>query len=141
MTTLANQTHRWEKQSLNHLQINYECQSAVQCVCLKTFIGQPHSLSVDSTAATSIRICWIAPVDTNSLIMFYSINTRNLNSTDAMAGVIVVNTTTRDTFFNVTGLLPGTTYELSVVAVSQVGDIVARSEASDPVIGTTDKTG
>ena len=83
----------------------------------------------------------MAPVDTNSPIAFYSINIHNLNNTDAMAGTIIVNTTTNHTSLNVTGLLPGTTYELSVVAVSQVGDIVARSEASDPIIRTTDITG
>ena len=46
------------------------------------------------------------------------------------------------TFFNVTGLLPGTTYELTVVAVSQGGDIVARSQPGDPIVditGVTDK--
>ena len=103
--------------------------------------GQPHTLSVDSTEATSIRICWVASMEANSTITFYSINARNLNSTDAMGDVVVVNTTTNATFFNVTGLLPGTTYELTVVAVSQGGDVVARSESSDPVIFTTDNTG
>ena len=106
-----------------------------------TFIGQPQSLSVDSNEATSIRICWIAPVDSFSPITFYSISIWNLSSTDAMASVVVVNTATNDTFLNVTGLLPGTTYELTVVAVSQVGDIVARSKASDPIIHTTNNTG
>ena len=103
-----------------------------------TFIDQPQSLSVDSTEVTSIHISWIAPVDIFYPIMFYSISIWNLSSTDAMASVVVVNTATNDTFFNVTGLLPGTTYELTVVAVSQVGDIVAKSKASHPIIHTTD---
>ena len=109
-------------------------------VYLKLFTATPsppHTLSVDSTEPTSIRICWVAPVDTNSPITFYSISILNLNSTDAMADVIATN----DTFVNITGLLPGTTYELTVVTVSQGGDIVARSETSDPVILTTDNIG
>ena len=53
----------------------------------------------------------------------------------------MANTTTNATYFNVTDLLPGTTYELTVVAVSQGGDIVARSEASDPVVDSTGVTG
>ena len=32
-----------------------------------------------------------------------------------------------ETFFNMTGLLPGMTYELAVVVVSRVGDAIARS--------------
>ena len=41
------------------------------------------------------------------------------------------------TFFNVTGLLPGTTYELTVVAVSIVRDVVARSQPSNLIQRTT----
>ena len=42
---------------------------------------------------------------------------------------------------NVTGLLPGTTYELTVMAVSQGGDVIARSQPSDPIVDTTSVTG
>ena len=61
-----------------------------------------------------------------------------------MNEVIAVNTSTNATFFNVTGLLPGTTYELTVVAVSQGGDAVTTSEArmrSNSVTTTTGLTG
>ena len=54
---------------------------------------------------------------------------------------MITNTITNDTFFNVTGLLPGTTYELTVVAVSQGGNIVAESQASGPIMDTTRVTG
>ena len=47
---------------------------------------------------------------------------------------VTMETNTNATSFNVTGLLPGTTYELTVVAVSQEGDINARSVESDSVI-------
>ena len=56
---------------------------------------------------------------------------------DTTAEVLTRNTTNNSTLFNVTGLLPGATYELTVVAVSQGGDIVATSEPSDPVVCTT----
>ena len=61
-----------------------------------------------------------------------------------MNEVIAVTTSTNATFFNVTGLLPGTTYELTVVAVSQGGDVVATSEArmrSNSATTTTRLTG
>ena len=93
---------------------------------------------MDGTETDSIRISWVAPMEANSPITFYLISACNLNSTDGMVGIILL---TNDTRFNITGLLPGTTYEMTVVAVSQGGDIVARSEASDLVIHTTDSTG
>ena len=77
----------------------------------------------------------------DSPISFYTINARNLNSSGGMDELVVTNTSTNATFFNVTGLLPGTTYELTVVAVSQGGDIVATSEPSGPRVQTTDLTG
>ena len=64
----------------------------------------------------------------------------NLNNT-ARVDKIVTNTSSNITSFNVTGILPGTTYLLTVVAVSQGGDIVAVSQASDPVVDSTDVTG
>ena len=103
--------------------------------------GQPHTLSVDGVDATSIIIGWVAPTEVHSPITFYSINTHNLNGTGRMTDIVLVNTTTNSTFFNVTNLLPGTTYELSVVAVSQGGDVIARSDPSDPATGSTEVTG
>ena len=77
----------------------------------------------------------------DSPISHYVINAVNLNSTGVMNMVVTANTTTNATFFNVTGLLPGTTYEMDVVATSQGGDIVAKSLASDTVVDSTDVTG
>ena len=76
-------------------------------------------------------------LEANSHISYYLISAQNLNSTGRMDEVVVANTTTNVTFFNVTGLLPGTTYELTVVAVSQQGDVVAKSVPSHPVITPT----
>ena len=77
----------------------------------------------------------------DSPISFYTVNAHNLNSSGGLDELVVTNTSTNATFFNVTGLLPGTTYELTVVAVSQGGDIIAVSEPSNPRIQTTGQTG
>ena len=100
--------------------------------------GQPRTISIETAVATHFRVCWDPPFNFDSPISYYLINAHNLNST---GGMVVANTTNNATFFNVTGLLPGTTYELTVVAVSQGGGIVAMSQASDPVIDTTGVTG
>ena len=86
-------------------------------------------------------MCWDAPFNFDSPISFYTINARNLNSSEGMDALVVTNTSTNATFFNVTGLLPGTTYELTVVAVSQGGDVVATSEPSASIVETTELTG
>ena len=65
----------------------------------------------------------------------------NLNNTQSEGDKVITNTISNETFYSVTGLLPGTTYELSVVAVSQGGDIIALSQASIPIIYTTGVTG
>ena len=82
--------------------------------------GQPRTLSVETIEAVYTLIHWEAPFVAKSPISCYAINTHNLNRTAAgrKNDVVVVNTITNVTFFNVTGLLPGTTYELTVVAVS-----------------------
>ena len=84
---------------------------------------------------------WDVPFNFDSPISFYTINACNLNSSGGMDEVVVTNTSTNATFFNVTGLLPGTTYELTVVAVSQGGDVVATSEPSAPIVERTEQTG
>ena len=77
----------------------------------------------------------------DSPITYYSVRACNLNVTTAEIDKIVTNTTTNTSFVNVTGLLPGTIYELTVVAVSQGGDVVALSQPSYPVVDATEVTG
>ena len=60
---------------------------------------------------------------------------------DNSAGMVTVSTVSSVTIFNVTGLLPGTAYELTVVAVSEGGDVIARSLESESVRATTENTG
>ena len=101
--------------------------------------GQPRTLSVDNVEATSFLVCWEAPFTFDSPISYYLITATNLN--DTTAEVLTRNTMTNSTFYNMTGLLPGTTYKLNVAAVSQGGNIIATSEPSDPVAHTTGFTG
>ena len=103
--------------------------------------GEPLALNAEVAGATSLLADWEEQDNLNSPVSFYTVNARNLNSTGGMDEVVVRNTSTNATYFNVTGLLPGTTYELTVVAVSQGGEIVATSLPSNTVIGTTDVTG
>ena len=91
---------------------------------------------MDTIKATYMRVCWEAPL--NSSVSYYLINASSLNDTGRD---LVTNTSSNTTFFNVTGLDPGTTYELTVVAVSQGGDVIARSQASEPVVRTIGFTG
>ena len=102
--------------------------------------GRPHTLSVKESEATLFHVCWEAPVRSDSHISYYLLGACNLNSSSE-SNKTIFSTITNATSSYVTGLLPGTTYELSVVAVSQGGDIVARSQPSDPIINTTSVTG
>ena len=94
--------------------------------------GQPRTVAVESVGATWVLICWDSPFTAESPISHYEITARPANADIAM---VTVTTASNNTFSNVTGLLPGTTYELTVVAVSQGGDVIARSQESDPVQG------
>ena len=102
--------------------------------------GQPHTLSVKESDATLLQVCWEAPVQSDSHISYYLIRACNLNSS-AESNKVTSNTISNETFYNVTGLLPGTTYELTVVAVSQGGNIIAEGQPSSPIVNTTGVTG
>ena len=103
--------------------------------------GQPHTLSVKESDATLFQVCWEAPVQSDSHISYYLLRACNLNSTQAEDDKVTTATISNETFYSVTGLLPGTTYELTVVAVSQGGDVIAESQASGPIVNTTGVTG
>ena len=98
-------------------------------------------ISIKESEATFFQVCWEAPIQSDSHISYYSIRACNLNSTQTEVDKVVTNTLTNEIFSSVTGLLPGTTYELTVVAVSQGGDIIAEGQASGPIINTTGVTG
>ena len=97
-----------------------------------------HDLIVESTEATSISISWKPPTANSLRVQYYLINVNNSMNDDIMQ----VNTTTNVTFYNVTDLLPGTTYELTVVVMYvDSGANVAMSQASGSVTATTGFTG
>ena len=110
---------------------------------------QAHALTVESSESTSISISWRPPTLTNLQILYYLISAVNLNSTSTVVGendsITQVNTTSNVMLYNVTDLLPGTTYELTVVAVSRDiyrPEIVASmSQPSSSVTTTTGFTG
>ena len=66
----------------------------------------------------------------HSPISYYEIIARAVDSSE----IISTKTDTNVTIFNITGLLPGTAYELTVVAVSEGGDVTARSPESDSAV-------
>ena len=73
----------------------------------------------------------------HSPISYYEIIARVIDS----GGIMIAETTTNETFFNVTDLIPNTSYELIVVAVSEEGNITARSAESGFIETSTDITG
>ena len=104
---------------------------------------QAYGLSVESVESTSISITWQPPTLTSLHVLYYIINADNLNSSVGDNNVKQVNTTDNVAFYNVTGLLPGTTYELTVVAVSEdiAMETVSMSQPSSSVVTTTGFTG
>ena len=70
-----------------------------------------------------------------SPISYYLITAHNLNNNGELD--TVANTTTHVTISSITGLLPGTTYELTVIAVSHGGDVMGKSEPSESVVAET----
>ena len=69
----------------------------------------------------------------DSPISYYEIIVRTVQTVDDGAGMIMI-TNSNGTSFNVTGLLPGMAYELAVVAVSEDGNITARSPESESAV-------
>ena len=58
-------------------------------------------------------------------------------STEGMSIMESVTAENDATLFNMTGLLTGTAYEFTVLAVSQGGDVIVKGQPSDNITGTT----
>ena len=97
--------------------------------------SEPCTLVVDQIGTILLQISWESPLIARKPITFYSITAHHPNATGD--DTVIRNTTTSATSFNVTDLLPGTSYELTVVAVSQGGDVFATSQPSESVRATT----
>ena len=91
---------------------------------------------MDSIGATWVLVSWTAPSGV-SVISRYEILAREVDGSE----LVNVITDNNSTLFNVTGLLPATNYSLSVVAVAEGGDVVARSMESESSQATTGLTG
>ena len=92
--------------------------------------------------STFIYMRWSLPPGNCSSIIFHFISVQNLNSS-VDTGEVVINATNNATSFNVTGLLPGTTYAVtvSVVAVCNDYNTIATRNFNNTVIRTTLLTG
>ena len=95
--------------------------------------GQPRSLAVDNIGATWVHISWEAPLSIDFPITRYEIIARPLNNADAL--VVKMSTPDNQTFANITNLYLGTTYNFSIVAVIEAGEMVVRGVESEPVGG------
>ena len=89
--------------------------------------GQPVGLSVENVGATWIQICWESPSTVDFPISRYEVIAR---ATDL---IVNISTPNNNTFVNVTDLEPGTTYNFTVVAVIEAGEVVARGIESAPL--------
>ena len=100
---------------------------------------QPHALTVENSEATSISISWEPPTLSDLDILYYILNVKNTG------GIKQVNTTNNATCSNVTGLLPGTSYEMTVAAAFKDGNkrttTIFMSQLSSSVTATTGSTG
>ncbi len=98
-------------------------------------------LDTDGTGITSLGIQWFPPafegVPPFSSYNFYVDPPTGFDYSTARLNEL--NETTRA--FNVTGLLPGVTYQLTVTAVSEAFGAVAESNRSDAFEATTATTG
>ena len=103
--------------------------------------SEPRAVMVKSLGATWIFITWEphAPNKVGYPTISYEVR---INNSHIDAGPLLLTTGNYETFINVTGLLPDTTYELTVMAVSQVGDAIARSGINaNFVVKRTEVTG
>ena len=93
--------------------------------------GQPNTLSVESIGATWIQISWQPPLTIDFPISRYEVIAQATDNPD----VIIRNMSTlnNNTLVNVTDLLPGTMYNLTVVAVIEAGEVVTRGVESVPL--------
>ena len=110
------------------------------CYSFTATPGPPINPTIKDVGATWVCISWTAPLVAGSPISRYEVIARSLDNSQT-AGMVTVSTKSSVTAFNATGLLPGTAYELSVVAVSQGGDVIAKSPESEPAQATTEVTG
>ena len=85
--------------------------------------------------STYARVCWQAPL----FLGVPEVSRYEVRATP-VSGRTPVTARTTDNSRDV-NVLPGTTYEFRVVAISEFGDVVGSSSQSDPGFGNTTFTG
>ena len=84
---------------------------------------------MQNIGATWISLHWESPLEVDFPISYYEIVVTKLIDVGA-AQQENRSTLDNSTFINVTGLSPDTTYNFSIVAVIEAGEVVARSDRS-----------
>ena len=100
----------------------------------------PLTLALEEVGPTWVFLSWERSFLSSAMISFYEIVAQAVNS-DA-AATMNISTSDDRTHFNVTGLIPGATYKISVVAVSEHGaGMTLRSLPSVPIEFMTESLG
>ena len=93
--------------------------------------SQPHSPKVEGIGATWLLIYWTAPLCNEFPLSRYEVIAQPIDGDHTRP--VNISTVDNRTFVNITGLHPETIYNLTVVSVIEVSDIVARSQKSVPI--------
>ena len=112
-------------------------------ICAITVLpGAPMGLRAVDNAGTWSCLSWQQPSDRGSGIRHYQINITVLDIvlSQTFQSKTIVESSNNINKYNITGLLPGTTYQLTMVAVSEVEGVVGQGPAATLAV-TTDVTG
>ena len=85
--------------------------------CFFTELMEPENLTIVNTTFTSFTVTWKPPVNSNGELLNYRIQVVNINTPNSL--VTLENTT--ETTHTVSGLMPATTYEVTVKAFAGAG--------------------
>ncbi len=99
-------------------------------------------LDTDGLGSTSIGIQWFPPVNEGvPPFSTYNIYVAPPMMSFSIPRFIAFEGNVTERNYNVTGLLPGVTYEFSITAVSKAAGFVAESNRSNVLVATTETTG
>ena len=110
------------------------------CLLRTVLPSAPAALQEVDNGGTWSCLSWQQPLDRGSGIQNYQINITFMNITLSQTVPSDRESTNSINKYNITGLLPGTTYRLSVVAFSEVEGVVGQGPAATLAV-TTDITG
>ena len=90
---------------------------------------QPQNVRSVNTTSRSISLVWEEPHNNNTPITGYRVTYQQPAFLDPSSGVQVVNSTVE--MADITGLQPGVTYNFTVVAFNEIGDVSVESGTSE----------